>query len=116
MRMRMPEWLMSASLPHRRVSSEGDAALSVNWRGPNGSQIAVGLAQGGVHVFNVQESSSGDVSLTNPTSVGAQKSAANAVKYSPGGALLAVGLASGDIEVYDAKKAYQLRGCCRGHT
>jgi len=107
---------MCACLPYRRVSSEGDAALSVDWRGPNGSEIAVGLARGGVHVFHVQESSSGDVSLTKPTSVGAQKHAANAVKYSPGGALLAVGLASGDIEVYDAKKAYQLRGCCRGHT
>ena len=76
---------------------------------PDGSQIAVGLAGGGLVVLSAD-------SLDTVHAKKDREEPIHEVKYSPNGQFLAAGSHDNYIDVYDVSKQYGRMGVCKGHA
>jgi microtubule-associated protein-like 6 len=76
---------------------------------PDGSQIAIGLAGGGLVVLSAD-------SLDTVHAKKDREEPIHEVKYSPNGQFLAAGSHDNYIDVYDVSKQYGRMGVCKGHA
>ena len=98
-------------VPSRRLlmsRSLGAQARSVAYH-PDGSQITVGLAGGGIIVFTADSLDTVHLRKDRDQPIGE-------LKYSPNGQYLAVGSDENTIDVYDISKQYTRIGVSKGHS
>jgi len=76
---------------------------------PDGSQIAVGLAGGGLVVLSAD-------SLDTMHAKKDREEPIHEVKFSPNGAYLAAGSHDNHVDIYDVNKQFGRTGVCKGHA
>ena len=76
---------------------------------PDGTQVSVGLAGGGIVVLSSDSLDTVHLRKDRDQPVGA-------LKYSPDGQYLAVGSDENTIDIYDISKQYARIGVCKGHS
>ena len=98
-------------VPSRRLMMSrnlGAQARSVAYH-PDGTQISVGLAGGGIIIFSSDSLDTVHLRKDREQPIGV-------LKYSPNGQYLAVGSEENTIDIYDISKQYQRIGVSKGHS
>ena len=98
-------------IPSRRMIMSRDLGAqgrSVAYH-PDGTQVSVGLAGGGIVVLSSDSLDTVHLRKDRDQPVGA-------LKYSPDGQYLAVGSDENTIDIYDISKQYARIGVCKGHS